>query len=468
MDSSGVIVTNLHVLRGESVASIKLANGDIYDEIAVVDVDERRDLLVIKIKAFGLTPAVLGNSDDIGVGDRIIVLGSPQGLETTLSDGLISAIRDSGDGYRLLQTNAAVSPGSSGGGMFNERGELIGVVAMKIDSGENLNFGIPINYVRGLLSTRSRMTLQELAVEYPVDSNPEAPESTGVTEATSSGEQNTSARIGQLIAEAGFVAVEEIGNGWQISFNGNNLDQVNVDLNPYRDFVLTQSAVPDSSPLTAQQTNRILKLNFVWDLVKAAVNSDDIVVVMNETELRLLDADGLGNIVNEVALRVDELAGELAGVLVSSHSIPSVATESIDVLNGRVSLSFDPLKWTELAPAPEGWRNFIHSAGDGYAQFIVERIEIPTDQLRVIALQNAREGAEDLSVLEEERRIVNGGEVLMMHFEGTSQGIPMGFLGYYYGGPAGTVQLLTWTGRNIFAELRTDFEDFLNGLQVRE
>ena len=100
MDSSGVIVTNLHVLRGESVASIKLANGDIYDDIAVVDVDERKDLLLVKIKAFGPTPAVLGNSDDIGVGDRIIVLGSPQGLETGDAgvcgedEALASAVKD--------------------------------------------------------------------------------------------------------------------------------------------------------------------------------------------------------------------------------------------------------------------------------------------------------------------------------------------------------------------------------------
>src|SRR5438552_3403812 len=119
VDPSGVVVTNLHVIRGETQVSVKLSNGDVYDDLAVVDVDERKDLVLLKVKAFGLPAVPLGNSDQIAVGDRVILIGSPRGLDLTLSDGLISAVRDSGEGYRLIQTNAAASPGSSGGGMFN-------------------------------------------------------------------------------------------------------------------------------------------------------------------------------------------------------------------------------------------------------------------------------------------------------------------------------------------------------------
>ena len=167
VEPSGVVVTNLHVIRGETQVSVKLSNGDVYDDLAVVDVDERKDLVLLKVKAFGLPAVPLGNSDQIAVGDRVILIGSPRGLDLTLSDGLISAVRDSGEGYRLIQTNAAASPGSSGGGMFNEFGELIGIVSAKVTNGENINFGVPVNYLRGILSTQTKMTLAELAARYP-------------------------------------------------------------------------------------------------------------------------------------------------------------------------------------------------------------------------------------------------------------------------------------------------------------
>ena len=125
VDASGVLVTALHVVRGSTTASVKLPNGDVYDDISVVDVDERRDIVLLKIKAFGLIPAKLGNSESVQVGDLAVVAGSPQGLEQTVSSGIISAIRDFGEGFHLFQTDAAVSPGNSGGGLFNESGELV-------------------------------------------------------------------------------------------------------------------------------------------------------------------------------------------------------------------------------------------------------------------------------------------------------------------------------------------------------
>src|SRR4029079_3017158 len=87
VDATGVFVTNLHVVRGDTTGSVKLANGDVYDDVAVVEVDERKDLVLLKIKAFGLVPAVLGNSDQEQAGDRVILIGSPRGLAKSGSDG---------------------------------------------------------------------------------------------------------------------------------------------------------------------------------------------------------------------------------------------------------------------------------------------------------------------------------------------------------------------------------------------
>ena len=118
VDASGVLITSLHVIQGDIEVAVELANGDVYDDVAVVDVDERRDLVLLKIKAFNLTAASLGDSDDVQVGEDVVLVGSPQGLNLTVSEGVISAVRDSRDGYRLLQTSAPASPGSSGGGRY--------------------------------------------------------------------------------------------------------------------------------------------------------------------------------------------------------------------------------------------------------------------------------------------------------------------------------------------------------------
>jgi hypothetical protein len=319
VDAAGVFVTNLHVVRGDRTASVKLANGDVYDDVAVVDVDERKDLVLLKIKAFGLVPAVLGDSDQEQAGDRVILIGSPRGLELSVSDGLISAVRDSGEGYRLFQTSAAASPGSSGSGMFNEFGELIGIVSSKLTNGENLNFGIPVNYLRGLLSSQSRMTLAELAEKFPpdTDSDTEATVTTtgpaGISPAApTSIDPATPTTIAAILSSSTLQWTKASDTSWTTEFKGAHLGTVTVLVSIVRDLVISQSVVATSAKLTAEQTAALLRINFVADLVKLSLsgtNSD--LVALNETELRLLDGPGLKRIVSGVARCADDVAGAL-------------------------------------------------------------------------------------------------------------------------------------------------------------
>jgi len=167
VDSSGLVVTNLHVVQGETQATIKLANGDAYDSVEVSEVDSRKDVVLLKIKGFKLPYAELGDSDSVVIGQATFAIGTPQGMELSISEGIVSAVRDSGDGYRVIQTTAAISPGSSGGGLFDNAGRLVGITSFKLRGGEALNFAVPINYVRGMLGGASRLTLAELATKYP-------------------------------------------------------------------------------------------------------------------------------------------------------------------------------------------------------------------------------------------------------------------------------------------------------------
>lgn len=153
----GYILTNNHVISGSDTIQVVLSNGTTYNA-DVIGADSRTDVAVLKINATGLPAAVLGDSNSLQVGDRVIAIGNPLGsLGGTVTEGIISAtdreIVVGGQTMTLLQTSAAVNPGNSGGGLFNMSGELVGIVNAK-SSGtdvEGLGFAVPINTVKAIL-----------------------------------------------------------------------------------------------------------------------------------------------------------------------------------------------------------------------------------------------------------------------------------------------------------------------------
>lgn len=148
----GIIVTNHHVVANAKAMAVKLQSGEVYRNVYLLSSDPINDLAFIKIEAVDLPTIPLGNSNNVQVGDEVLLVGAPKGLEQTVSNGLISGIRLD-EGVRVLQTSAAASPGSSGGPLLNRSGEAVGVMSFKVVNGENLNFAIPINYARGKLDT---------------------------------------------------------------------------------------------------------------------------------------------------------------------------------------------------------------------------------------------------------------------------------------------------------------------------
>ena len=165
VESSGVIVTNLHVIEGARRVVVKLHSGEQYSKVMVASYDEGRDLAVIQIPGVDLPSLNLGNSDDVKVGATAYAIGNPLGLEESVTKGIVSSVRVGDDGTKIIQTNTAVSPGNSGGPLVNEEGEVIGIVTFKRRRGENLNFAMPVNYARALLEFETLMSLDELSKE---------------------------------------------------------------------------------------------------------------------------------------------------------------------------------------------------------------------------------------------------------------------------------------------------------------
>lgn len=159
ISADGYIVTNNHVIDGANKVTVTTKDGTTYSA-TLVGTDSTTDLAVIKIDATGLTPAVMGDSSTLEVGDSAIAIGNPLGsLGGTVTNGIISAldreITVDNQTMHLLQTNAAINPGNSGGGLFNAAGELIGIVNAK-SSGSNiegLGFAIPMNIAKPVITS---------------------------------------------------------------------------------------------------------------------------------------------------------------------------------------------------------------------------------------------------------------------------------------------------------------------------
>ncbi len=149
----GYLVTNAHVVTDAERIQVKLADGRRF-EARLVGQDDRVDLALIKIDATGLPVAALGDSNRLRVGEFVLALGHPFGLEQTVSFGIVSRkgapLMVAAPGFDFIQTDAAVNPGNSGGPLVNMAGEVVGVNSMAARNG-SIGFAIPVNLVKGLL-----------------------------------------------------------------------------------------------------------------------------------------------------------------------------------------------------------------------------------------------------------------------------------------------------------------------------
>jgi len=170
--STGLLLTNFHVVEGMDMVGVKTpgTNGVLWAKKATgFDLDN--DLVLLEVETKGTKPVSLGDSDQARVGEQIVVVGNPEGLEQTVSNGLLSGIREL-DGRRLFQISAPISEGSSGSPVFNSRGEVIAVVVSSLESGQNLNFAVPINYAKPLFSVTTEEEISSLPKRSRSDAQP--------------------------------------------------------------------------------------------------------------------------------------------------------------------------------------------------------------------------------------------------------------------------------------------------------
>jgi tetratricopeptide (TPR) repeat protein len=156
VSGDGKLITNHHVIENAASVVAKADNGGLFHLKGVLADDPKNDLVLLKLEGKDLPFISLGNSDKIEVGTRIAVIGSPLGLEGTLSEGIVSAERDLEGEFKMLQITAAISPGSSGSPVLNAKGEVVGVARALLQEGQALNFAVPVSYVRALTANSQK------------------------------------------------------------------------------------------------------------------------------------------------------------------------------------------------------------------------------------------------------------------------------------------------------------------------
>ncbi len=144
---SDEVVTNKHVIEGGKIWRIR--HGREAWPASIAHLDPVHDLCELNAPGLNAPPVLVRASSSLAVGERVYAIGAPEGLELTLSEGVISGLRDYSGG-RVIQTSAAISPGSSGGGLFDTEGRLVGITTFSLKEGQNLNFALPTEWVQTL------------------------------------------------------------------------------------------------------------------------------------------------------------------------------------------------------------------------------------------------------------------------------------------------------------------------------
>jgi S1-C subfamily serine protease len=163
VSADGKIVTNFHVIKGAHSAIAKLANGSFFPVDGVLAADVDGDLVLLKVQGKGLPFLTLSSTTGLQVGDRVVAIGSPLGLEGTVSDGIVSALRSETPAKNWIQTTAPVSHGNSGGPLLDVHGNVVGVITwgVNVEKGQNLNFATPSDKVQSLLAMHEQLSSLE-------------------------------------------------------------------------------------------------------------------------------------------------------------------------------------------------------------------------------------------------------------------------------------------------------------------
>jgi hypothetical protein len=159
--TEGVVITNYHVIRGARSVSVRVPSKEPIPVANLLGYSIENDVAALQIDEAPAHALETEITELVSVGDHVVAIGAPLGLESTVSEGIVSATRVA-NGTHIIQTTASISPGSSGGPLLNEYGKVIGLTTAEIREGQNLNFVVSARHIRELMARKRSITLEEM------------------------------------------------------------------------------------------------------------------------------------------------------------------------------------------------------------------------------------------------------------------------------------------------------------------
>jgi len=160
----GAVVTNYHVISNATDIKVKTGN-KVLKVYGLIYIDKENDIVILKAEGQKLQTVKIGDIRKLSIGEKVYVISSPQGLENTISEGILSGIREIAPDKKILQITAPISPGSSGGPVFNKNGEVIGIATALLKESQNINFAMPVNLIKDKISAKKVIALKDTKIE---------------------------------------------------------------------------------------------------------------------------------------------------------------------------------------------------------------------------------------------------------------------------------------------------------------
>jgi hypothetical protein len=286
-------------------------------------------------------------------------------------------------------------------------------------------------------------------------------------------------RVVQLLEESGYRYAKETPWLWSLPFIGTKMAHVPVWVMTNDEELIVEGVIARRDQVVGEPEvmRQLLIMNGAVVGPVFLVDEEGNYVARSRFVLEQLDVALFQSSIQAIVATTDEAYGVIAGwvssetpahlgVAARAVGVPPGTTTQLDILQGQASISFNSLTWKETRSLEAGKRMFEHVGGAGFAMVVAESINIPTERLRERALANMRKTASEVQVINAQQRRVNGTDVMALQTDVTVRGRPFTYLGYYYGGSAGTVQVVTYADRTRFEEYRREFEQFLNGLRI--
>jgi hypothetical protein len=255
---------------------------------------------------------------------------------------------------------------------------------------------------------------------------------------------------------------------WVVSFKSSSSTVVDVIVNAQNELVVVFAVVARKPALSPEQLRDLLRANYEANFAKLAIDHDGDLLALAELAPRILTAPMLRTAIEEVANAGDSAAHLVRGPAPSEEHVEAIASGrggSLPLVRGAFELAYDPAKWKPKPGADPAVVEVVHASGEAFLRIITQRVEVARPHWSEVSLTSARRTSPDVRVASESWRTVNGLHTLLLRLDGVVNGNRYSYYSQAYSDDAGTVQIVVWTGSNLFDEYRQDFLELLAGFR---